>query len=585
MANGEGPMRAWADMTPDEREALYSNMYRARRIPPPAAGSETVPPPPDIAAATIPAVSGARGSPIVEQDPYLTRLQSRADYLTGKLNEPRKTGWGRVGQVLGTVGQDVGTAVAPETMAMIPGTTLNRRLELQAISKELGEEQGRRALREEAGQRTGIEQQRADIEQQRADIERAKAGMVKPVSGGREYTLGQRQFREFEFPGGATGWGEIGGPAPTANLPTIGAPVSQMAPGEPGQLPHVVTPPPAYGVALPPGGYFGAPKTNQTPLKPEEIAAQNAQTAQFWDRLNPGKPMPNEYRLQPGATQEDLLNMRQMLESTQRAAGTEEARKQRDEDTQARLGMAREAAAERKETAGAKMVRAVDNNGKVHYMSRADYDANAANFHPNPIGLVPGQLDKATDHATTINEMQGRMNAAAEAIQRFNWNDEGQKSIVIQAMRDVDKSYADNLIGIPIMGFVASELKKLGLAGATPETRQYIVDILSLREGMLGMPKEITGGSRMFEKATEALWSTLPTGATPDRAWAMAQMRAAQNQIDRVRGTRVPIIEGMEIIPKVPALYQHSATNPRTNQKIYSDDQRNWVDGNGRPVR
>jgi hypothetical protein len=221
----------------------------------------------------------------------------------------------------------------------------------------------------------------------------------------------------------------------------------------------------------------------------------------------------------------------------------------------------------------------------VHYITRGDYDARARDFQPNPGALLPGALDKATDHATVLNEMQARLNSAAQAAGMFNFDDLGQKSIVIQALQQVEQSYPDKVLGIPIMDFVAKNLKQLGLSGATPETREYVIDLLSLRESMLGLPKEITGGSRQMQSSIEALYATLPGGETPDRKWAMKQFRTVQSIMDRLRGTRVPIIEGMPVQQKVPELYQHALRSPKTGHEIFSDDGKNWFDEDGRPIR
>lgn len=316
----------------------------------------------------------------------------------------------------------------------------------------------------------------------------------------------------------------------------------------------------------------------------DEIAQQNAANAAYWKRLEPDKPFPREFTLGPQSSKDDAARIDQTLKSMETAGGLQAQREYTQE-----LGREREqrAAAEqqqRKETADEKMVRAVDNDGKVHLMSRGDYEAHKQDYHPNPFGLVPGEYDKVVDHNTVLNEMQGRMNAFAQSVRRFDWSS-GQQKLVMQAMEQADKNYPDQVIGIPIMRFVADNLKQLGLEGANPQTREYIIDLLSLREALLGLPKEITGGSRMMEKSVEALWATLPSGVTPDQKWAMTQLRATQSIIDRLRGSRVPIVDGMTSVPKIPDLYQYSATNAKTKQQIYSDDKRNWVDEDGKPVR
>jgi hypothetical protein len=509
------------------------------------------------------------------------------------LNPPRaETRLGRVGQTLGTIGQDIGAAVAPGVMASIPGTTLNRREELANVREALGQEQQREALR-------GTEAARTQIEQQKADIEARKAGLPRMLPPGPETVRTEeatgRRENLWEIPGQPAQWvseGEMpkaaqpSQPLLPAGIPgTLGQPTPPPAP-PPGTLPMAGAPPPPLAAPTPAPRYtYGRPAEGQLPLKPDELKQVNDEAASFWGRLNKGAPVPPQYQLKTGATKEDAARLQEMLKAEQSAAGTQAQREFTQEETRTREARAAEEEARRREEASGKWLRAVDNEDRVHYVTRGDYDANARNFKPNPGVLAPGALDKATDHNTVINEMQGRMNAIVESAQKFNWKDSGQQNVVIQAMQKVEESYADKIIGIPIMDFVAQNLKKLGLQGATPETREYIVDLISLREAMLGMPKEITGGSRMMEKAIEALYATLPAGITPDRKWAMTQLLASQSIIDRLRGSRVPIVEGMHTVQKVPDLYKYSAVNPKTKQEIFSDDKKEWVDENGRPVR
>jgi hypothetical protein len=541
--------------------------------PPPVSAQPTIPPPPTTLA---------------------ERLQAREATLMGKLNPPRaETRLGRIGQVLGTIGQDVGAAIAPGVMEAIPGTTLQRRAELGTVRRALGEEQSREAL-------AGTEAARTGIEQEKLGIERQKAGLPKLVPG-QEYTAPSgKRYNLFEWPGGATGYAEEGTtpqgpqPLPPAGIPsgTLGQP-APAAPPPPGTLPTTqppagaaaAAPAPLYGVALPPGGTYGKQPEGQIPLRPDELKQVNDEAASFWGRLNKGAPVPPQYQLKTGATKEDAARLQEMLKAEQSAAGTAAQREFTQEQTRERAGREAETARTHKEEAAAKIVRAVDNDDKVHLLSRGDYDANQRNFHPNPMTANDADIKDATNHNTVLNEMQARMNATAESAQNFNWKDRGQRSVMIQAMQNVEHGWADKLLGIPAVDFVAQHLRELGLEGATPETREYVVDLLALREAMLGMPKEITGGSRMMEKSIEALYLTLPSAITPDRKWAMTQLQASQSILDRLRGSRVPIIDGMRQVPKVPNLYKFSAVNPQTKQEIFSDDKKNWVDEDGRPVR
>lgn len=581
------------EMTPEEREDFYSNMYRGAL--PRIGGGSALPAAPDIAG-TLPTTSQqpAVQATLPGSDTLRNRLEAREKTLTEALSPARKTGWGRVGQVLGTVGQDIGVALAPGAMERIPGTTLNRRMELEEVQKRLGEEQARET-------RGTLERAQAEEAGTKAQAERMAMGQPTPVPGTEGYNPQTMEPQIlWKIPGGGYQLG------PMQRMPSA-APVPSEIPGTmPGVQVAPPTPPPQMAVAAPPAAgapaaaaaaqqptyVAGKPPEKERRLTPDEIRQGEAGFLDRYQVRNPGKPLPPEFKLPPNATIADYDRIDKALEGVEKAGSAQTAQQSVIEQRKFNEGMRQqeahrqaEAAKEREEKTNAEWLRAVDNDGKVHYVTRGDYNAHPRDFHPNPGTLAPGAYQTAVDHATAVNDMQARMNAVAESTQNFDWRDKGQRQIVIQAMQHVENSFVDRTIGIPIMDYIRQNLKQLGLAGATPETREYVTDLIWLREAMLSLGKEVTGGSRGMEKQIEALYAGLPAGETPDRAWAMSQLLGAQSVIDRVRGTRVPIIDGLERIDKIPDLYKHSGTNPRTKQRIYSDDLKNWVDENLRPVR
>jgi hypothetical protein len=554
----------------------------------PGRGSERMPPPAPDVTGTLPSVSTTMPPPN-PPPPHTTLaqgLEERRETLNQKLNPPRETGWRRFGQVAGTIGQDIGAAIRPDIMERIPGTTMNRREELARIDQLLSEEQARQATAATEGRRT-------DIEQQKTDIERQKAGLPHMLPPGQETvrtsTADGHRENLWEIPGQPAQWVPEGGypetarPLPPAGIPTgTGTLGQQRTPPPPppeGTLPRTQPPtaPPLATPPVTPAYTYGKPAEGQIPLRDDERKQANDEAASFWQRLNKGTAVPPAYQLRPGATKEDAARMMEMLKAEQSAAGTQAQRAETNQRAQVEQNR-------KDEVAAGKWVRAIDNDGKMHYMSRGDYDAHARDFHPHPAELAPGAYEKANDHNTILNEMQGRLNAAAESAQNFNWKDRGQRELVMQGMANLEQGWADKVIGIPAIDFLAQHIRQWGLEGATPETREYLIDLIALREAMLGMPKEITSGSRMMEKAIEALYATLPSGVTPDLKYALTQMRASQGIMDRLRGSRVPIIDGMITIPKVPILYQHSLQNPKTKEEIFSDDGKKWFDENNMPI-
>ena len=606
-----GPRRVWIQpgATPPTGErprtdvGPYRDEYHFQQGPPPAEQSEmpttsAAPrgvPPPRAESTVLPRIPGE------EQ-----QLREREAFLYGKLNKPpATTTLGRVGRTLGTIGQDVATGIAPEVMGTIPGTTLNRRLELADVRRQLGEYATR------------------DIAQQRVDIERQAAGLPTRVPG-EEYTKFDSRTNEpiaatYEYKGRGHALVPIGVSPPNSWEEAVqagyaepgGMPVTPAAPraaAQPGTLPTIppeitpgiprqVTEAPPTG-AMPPvpqpaaaqvpaAARFGKVPAAQLPLKKEEIDQQNAANQEYWRRLEPIKPFPQTLTLGPNSTPNDAARIDAVLKNMESAGGLQESRRFNQELARDREQRQKESEQLRQQAADEKMVHAVDNNNRVHFTSQGDYNTHAGDFHPHPFTLPPGEYDKAVQSATRVNEMQARMNDAAMTARAFNWRDSGQVSIVTQLMNQLNEpSWVGRTLGIDPLGWLQQNfLTRPGAEGATPETRNYVISLLSLREAMLALPKEITEGSRMTEQGVGALYATLPQGWTPNYAWAIGQLRATQAILDRDRGTKVPIIDGMREERKSPLLYRFAATDPKTKEQIYSDDQAQWFDENGDPYR
>lgn len=261
MPDTDVPLRNVRDMTEEERERFFTRGNYFAGASSPGSVRPNLPPP------EPPPVSGGEGTiasdtiPAIHTQPLSQRewLENRAETLGRELHPDRKTGWGRVGQVLGTVGQDVGTALYPQVMANIPGTTSNRRIELENVRKMLGEEQQREAVRETEKARTGILQEHEDIE-------RAKAGLPKPLPGAENiFTTTDEngnvtgQSQRFEKPGDpehpylvpvtVPGQQPAAGTdiksVPAGTLPTT--PSAPPPPSAAGTLPQTAAPPPTGG--------------------------------------------------------------------------------------------------------------------------------------------------------------------------------------------------------------------------------------------------------------------------------------------------------------------------------------------------
>lgn len=601
MANGDNPNLVPDDYEPRPRSKYFPGARPDYIIPGPnrpypqegpramATGETAL-----REAPTLPSTEQQNYLPDIPREPLTLHEQMarRRGVLAEKLN-PDQSGWSRahkIGHTLSVIGQDIGTAIEPGIMYNIPGTIPNMRMEYGELTREQGLEQEREAQRGEAKARTGLESRRLGLEEK-------KFGTLERLPGVERFDPENPSRVQYGYASPSdptnTQWFDADqagkqAPLPGAAIPGATIPGTQNAPSAPpptppGTIPHAgaQTPPPT----APPQYVYGKPTAAETPLTPQQIEQRNAQARSYWQRMNPGKPMPEGSQLGPRATQKDADAMDTMLNREQTQSGIQSSREATQEAKRESLAIEQHNAQLRDDEAKGKWLRAVDNDGKTHYITRGDYEAHQRDFKPNPGVLPPGSTEKAQDHNTILNEMQGRMNGLAEAAQKFDWKDGGQQKLVMQAMQQVEKNYPDQVLGIPIVSFIAHNLKQLGLEGANPQTRQYIVELLGLREAMLGMPKEITGGSRMMQASIDALYATLPSGETPDLDYAMRQLLVAQGTMDRLRGSRVPIVEGFNTVPKLPLLYEHEATDQKTGRSVFSDDRIHWFDENGRPVK
>ena len=516
---------------------------------------------------------------------YRADMPQITDYTPGAFNEQREAQlnyaqmhpwgsavsehpgtWGKIAHGLAQVGNIAGDIVAPRIMSEIPGTQLGNEFQ-QAQQAGLAGEAARQGL-------------------ENAQTEEARGRAWTAMHPGEAETA--KEQAEFNFKDQAMRAAGYQPGSPEYNKGVLGVePQSPEAQAFNAELQRIRDPLQAWQNV---NAAKLAAQPGTAPIGGGGVQQQNAELQQLTAKMPPDKAQNfvSAFAARPTDTQDqahkrldDAKAAAQLFQSGEEAdikRGDQLLQRQIENNRQA------EAAEQKREEQGSEIVRAVDKDGKVHLISRADYEANKGNYTGAPMKMNEAALTKATDHATNINEMQARMNALAGAAQKFEWGDSGQKSIVNQALTDVHRSYADDIIGIPISQYIANNIKRWGLEGAHPETRAYITALLSAREAALGLPKEITGGSRQSDIAANALWQTLPGGATPSAGWAIGQLKAMQSTIDRLKNTRVPEVPGLPSEQKDPSLYQYTASAPG-GKTYYSDDQKTWYDQDGNELQ
>lgn len=189
-------------------------------------------------------------------------------------------------------------------------------------------------------------------------------------------------------------------------------------------------------------------------------------------------------------------------------------------------------------------VMAYDKAGRAHIVPKSE--ATPQNGYSNIIKASDKDLNDAKTHGVVLNDMQTKLNDVVSSADALD-QDAGQRAIISNALSHSEPGMWNDFV------------KSTAMSGATPKTKEYIQSVLSLKESALGLPKEITGGSRTSEIQGNALFQTLPSGASVDSKYALGQAKKFQSNIDRLR-QRVPAVRGMEETSPHPALSGNPAT-------------------------
>ncbi len=177
---------------------------------------------------------------------------------------------------------------------------------------------------------------------------------------------------------------------------------------------------------------------------------------------------------------------------------------------------------------GTEVVRGFDKNGRPVLTSEADARAQGLT---KVTKASDKDIDSARTHTVVLNDMQAKLNDVVSTSKALD-QDVEQRAIIAKALGDQKNTTFGALVGAGV------------LSKATPATKDYIQSVLSLRESALGLPKEITGGSRVSEVQSSALWATLPSAASLDSRYALGQAKKFQANIDRLWG-RVDNFQGL----------------------------------------
>ena len=526
---------------------------------------------------TLPTIGAAPPRPVQPEDTLSGRLRGREQELMGKLHPERKTGWGRVGQVLGTVGQDIGAAVAPEYMAAIPGTTLNRQMELGRVRQALGQEQAREATAKAEAERNRIEGTKA----QAALIE---AGMPKPVPGAEGIAADydaqtgeqvgptrQRYFdlnkEVFEVPAGEdpVQWiqahgGRVGIPgkaAPAAApaqpiAPPVGPPTT--LPATPGtQTPGAIAPVPQTAAAAPEKPRLVTKIGMQPPKAPDEtkqrVGAPGVKKQQDQlGTLTVGMAPEERQRFLDayGVNENDQLNVAtKRLEDAKASAQLSSSERDRALARQIAERNHQDQMAERNLTRALETVEYTDpKNGERVMGSYAESQAAKAE---NPRKVAPGAEDKS--RAFYGNAGRLLQNAQAVSDTLGAWDNPKDKNLAMRVSREFINGLKIPGVTEITPGYMNTFLNSADYKRMSPGGQAQMQNMLQLYSDVLQLIKiETEGNPRaavMFETEKDILPMAEKTQEMNRQSILQLDRRIRADAKARARPSDMPALTGI----------------------------------------
>jgi len=416
---------------------------------------------------------------------------------------------GKIGHIAGKVGNIALDALAPGIGVNIPGTDLNRMADESSLKRELA---GRTAAEGEQ-QTRGLQNKEAE--------ERIKESEMKLTKEGAEQSL------EKDTEGNIVGWKGPNGQLHSLEEEGTPQAIKDIA-EETQNKPHFEKSTNGDIVQITPG-------------KKGEAATSNVVY-----KAQPGQKLETKQIVGLDGHSHDLIVDMNAKDDQGRPGKVVNDLGRSKEDRQESP-----TAAIAKDKANERVVMAYDKDGKAHYMSKADADEEGMT---HVTAASTGDIDKAKTHHTVLNTLQTQLNSVVAASDALNQNI-GQRAIILKALSHPENTFIDNGI------------RAVAQMSATEKTNEYIRAVLALREAGLGLPKEITGGSRVSEIQAGALWQTMPGAASLDSKYAIKQAGKFQQDIDRLR-ERAPLVRGLTVVDPDDAIKrkgterQHSVNDP-----------------------
>ena len=154
-----------------------------------------------------------------------------------------------------------------------------------------------------------------------------------------------------------------------------------------------------------------------------------------------------------------------------------------------------------------------------------------------------------THDAKILNDVVLKSNALIQSAKAVEQGP-GQLAIIshLIAAADKDEKFKVGAFGTQLPTEWINNLFTGGVGTqATQLTRDYVTNLLSLRESSMGMQRLLTGTARANESQIAALQATLP-GVEPDSKMVLQKMRAFNANLQMLR-QGIPQLPGISAIP------------------------------------
>jgi len=167
--------------------------------------------------------------------------------------------------------------------------------------------------------------------------------------------------------------------------------------------------------------------------------------------------------------------------------------------------------------------------------------------------VTEANIRNDTHDSKVLNDIAVKSNNVMKASLALD-QDPGQRAIINRALAaaDKDEQFKAGAFGTQLpTQWLNNLVTSSFMNGASQQTKDYVIAVLSLREAAMGMNKLLTGTARASEQQINALQNTLP-GYENESGTALQKMQAFTQNLDMLR-QGIPRLPGITSIPINPS--------------------------------